>query len=84
MGLTQALLRKLSLMQYTYNNVCTVKSSFQFCGVSRCCGYTGSTEGTSEGYLSGKEMLCGRARAHVCVRVCVCVCTCCECQLVIT
>ena len=64
---------QLSLMQYTYNNVCTVKSSFHFCGVSRCCGYTGSTEGASKGYLSGKGMLCGSARAHVCM-CCVCVC----------
>ena len=62
---------QLSLMQYTCNYVCTVKSSFHFCGVSRCCGYTGSTEGASKGYLSSKEMLCGSVRARA--RVCVCV-----------
>ena len=70
LGSILSLPMQLSLMQYTCNNVCTVKSSFHFCGVSRCCGYTGSTEGSSKGYLSGKEMLCGSARARVCVCVC--------------
>ena len=60
---------QLPLMQYAYNNVCTDKSSFQFCAILRCYGYIGSIKGSSKRYTCQVRewVLCVCVVCYICV-----------------
>ena len=74
---------QLPLMQYAYNNVCTDKSSFQFCAILRCYGYIGSIKGSSKRYTCQVRewvlCVCVCCVLHMCI-----VCACSVCALLVS